>query len=81
MDAIGIAGTLLTTIGFFQSNWATSAPEGATVNIKGISFLRGLICNGELSLTDILKAGLPPLDSEGDSLVCSHQCHKSIRKY
>jgi hypothetical protein len=34
VDAIGIFGTVLTTIGFFQSNWASSEPEGATVNIK-----------------------------------------------
>ncbi|KAF2120366.1 hypothetical protein BDV96DRAFT_610319 [Lophiotrema nucula] len=34
VDAIGIVGTALTTIGFLQSNWATSNPEGATVNIK-----------------------------------------------
>ncbi|OAK98030.1 hypothetical protein IQ06DRAFT_226338 [Phaeosphaeriaceae sp. SRC1lsM3a] len=48
VNAIGIFGSLLTTIGFIQSNIPANAdPQGATVAIK---------------------AGLPPLDKEGDSL-------------
>ncbi|KAF2795472.1 hypothetical protein K505DRAFT_360120 [Melanomma pulvis-pyrius CBS 109.77] len=47
VDAIGVVGSLLTTIGFAQANWGSTHPEGATVRIK---------------------AGLPDLDKEGDSL-------------
>ncbi|KAF1834274.1 hypothetical protein BDW02DRAFT_621876 [Decorospora gaudefroyi] len=34
IDAIGIFGTLLTTVSFFQDNFATKNPSGATVSIK-----------------------------------------------
>lgn len=34
IDAIGLVGTLLTTIGFAQSNLPDSAPNGAVLRVK-----------------------------------------------
>lgn len=76
VNAIGIFGSLLTTIGFIQSNIPANAdPQGATVAIKGkTSIIQTAysIFDPVGPVTDIFVAGLPPLDKEGDSLVSLH---------
>jgi hypothetical protein len=76
INAIGLFGTLLTTIGFIQGNVPGQAvPEGASVRIKGkFSLVRSQLQSSILRslVTNTLTVGLEELGDTDANLVSLH---------
>ena len=75
INAIGLFGTLLTTVGFIQGNVPSeSDPAGATVRIKGKVYFSQITTPILIAslITDALTVGLEELGDDGASLISLH---------